>query len=1074
MFRKLVCSVCSGFIVSLAVIALVNGSALGQSLPRPIVQVLTPEGTQDTSLSSGYWMMASGKLGTLDNPIPVPDHIAISLKIGDRVNPQWPPGDSQLNGISIQTVPASENEVSVFLVGGASAKPSLTVRSYATWALNVPKKLVVEVSIGPFPPPDPNSVVKVAVWFKRTTSSSGGGGGNGGGGGGTANSAPVVNAGADQTANFGQQSVVLAGTATDANGDNLTYTWTQVFTQSSGTGAEPEVNILNPSQKNASFEAPSTSHTLTFKLCASDGKATTCDNTQVFVGGSGGGSGGGGNGGGSGDPGQLETVCSDESSINNDPAVANAGPDREVQPGDPVVVNGGGSDPDNTPPQTTIIAGVIVTIEGLSFQWEVINGAGLPISLQNATTSSVSFTAPEVDEDTTIVLALTVKDTKGCGTRDHVSITIKSAVTLTADAGSDQTAGKGQKVTLSGSGSDSEGGTLSYLWSQISGKLVGLAFANRASASFNAPSSITEDIELVFQLTVTNGSGKSATDNVTIMISANSAPELTALEDKAVTSGASVELAASATDAEGDELTFSWTQVSGPDVTLENADKAAASFTAPTVEEEEQIVFKVTVSDGTSEVEDTVTVNVRPGTLNALVFPASVDTGNPFFENTSVGVAVLNSNSSANNISISNLKPNGESSPGGNGPIELSGKGQSAWVTSQFVEDPEIAALLVQGDAGPIQGFFMVFDNNLNRMDGIGGKLVESEEFYFPLARQGEDETTLFFIFNPGDVPAEDVKLQWLAADGTLLKEVTDQLEAGGMIKGSLDQIFGSLEGAQAGPQTFQSETPSSDGYVKITGDVPLKGFQFLGTASDYTSLTAQVGMLVRKLLVPHFFIDGRGGDTEIRLLNTGENAASVKLQAFNDNADSVGTDEFEVEPGKLFVGSLKERLGLQVGESEVIQGHVRLEISGGTAGAFTEPAMLIGAVSFSGNSGNFKSMLPMIEEGRLESLFLHVAQSEEVDVFTGFALLNMEAVPANVKIEVFNTDGELTAENTFLVGAKNRLVGLLNELLDDPAFSQVGGHIRVTSDQPVVTFALFGDFQSKFLSAIEGQTPEE
>ena len=49
--------------------------------------------------------------------------------------------------------------------------------------------------------------------------------------------------------------------------------------------------------------------------------------------------------------------------------------------------------------------------------------------------------------------------------------------------------------------------------------------------------------------------------------------------------------------------------------------------------------------------------------------------------------------------------------------------------------------------------------------------------------------------------------------------------------------------------------------------------------------------------------------------------------------------------------------------------------------------------------------------------------------------------------------------------------------LLDGPeffgsGFDQAKGHVRVISNEPVVSFALFGSFGSEFLSAIEGQKP--
>jgi hypothetical protein len=93
------------------------------------------------------------------------------------------------------------------------------------------------------------------------------------------NSAPVVNAGADQTVN--ESTVVeLAGGATDANNDPLTYSWTQT----SGT----TVTLNNSTARIAGFTAPQVSagapEDLIFRLSVSDGAgATTSDDTIVTV-----------------------------------------------------------------------------------------------------------------------------------------------------------------------------------------------------------------------------------------------------------------------------------------------------------------------------------------------------------------------------------------------------------------------------------------------------------------------------------------------------------------------------------------------------------------------------------------------------------------------------------------------------------------------------------------------------------------------------------------------------------------------------------------------------------------------
>ncbi len=68
--------------------------------------------------------------------------------------------------------------------------------------------------------------------------------------------------------------------------------------------------------------------------------------------------------------------------------------------------------------------------------------------------------------------------------------------------------------------------------------------------------------------------------------------------------------ASGTTDPEGDELTFQWSQVSGPLAFLEDATLAIARFVAPAVVDPERLVFSLQVSDGTHTVNALATVDV--------------------------------------------------------------------------------------------------------------------------------------------------------------------------------------------------------------------------------------------------------------------------------------------------------------------------------------------------------------------------------------------------------------------------------------------------------------------------------
>ncbi|MCC6556279.1 MAG: M36 family metallopeptidase [Polyangiaceae bacterium] len=84
--------------------------------------------------------------------------------------------------------------------------------------------------------------------------------------------------------------------------------------------------------------------------------------------------------------------------------------------------------------------------------------------------------------------------------------------------------------------------------------------------------------------------------------------------DQTVFSGDAVSLDASgSSDPDGDALTFAWTQVAGPSVTLSDATSATPGFTAPVVDADTTITMQVQVTDGQGASSDQVSVLVRPG-----------------------------------------------------------------------------------------------------------------------------------------------------------------------------------------------------------------------------------------------------------------------------------------------------------------------------------------------------------------------------------------------------------------------------------------------------------------------------
>ncbi len=283
------------------------------------------------------------------------------------------------------------------------------------------------------------------------------------------NSPPVADAGPDQVAVEGA-TVTLDGSGSfDPDGGIAAYRWEQI--------SGPAVTLSNPDGINPTFTAPAVDVSgVAFRLTVEDrGGLTDTDETLVTV---------------------------------NAAAapVADAGPDRTVDKGETVRLDGtGSSDAD----------GAIV-----SYRWTQTSGA--PAALSNAGAADPTFVAPNVGTDGDLLtFTLAVTDNNGLTASDTVEVRVNWVnLAPIAAAGDDLAVTEGETVTLDGAGSrDPDGGILSYQWVQKAGPTVPLSDPEGKTPTFVAPD--VDVLGLIFELTVTDKGGLSDTDEVHVAVNDN-------------------------------------------------------------------------------------------------------------------------------------------------------------------------------------------------------------------------------------------------------------------------------------------------------------------------------------------------------------------------------------------------------------------------------------------------------------------------------------------------------------------------------------------------------------------------
>jgi hypothetical protein len=156
------------------------------------------------------------------------------------------------------------------------------------------------------------------------------------------------------------------------------------------------------------------------------------------------------------------------------------------------------------------------------------------------------------------VLFITVLSACGGGGGTTTPPPTPANVSPTADAGADQSVDEQTVVTLSGSGTDSDGSVTNYSWAQTAGQSVTLTNASSASASFSSPILTTEMI-LTFQLTVTDNDGATTTNATDVIVMpVNVGPTADAGTDQSVDEQTLVTLSGIATDSDGSVASYSW------------------------------------------------------------------------------------------------------------------------------------------------------------------------------------------------------------------------------------------------------------------------------------------------------------------------------------------------------------------------------------------------------------------------------------------------------------------------------------------------------------------------------------
>jgi len=176
---------------------------------------------------------------------------------------------------------------------------------------------------------------------------------------------------------------------------------------------------------------------------------------------------------------------------------------------------------------------------------------------------------------------------------------------------SSMSADENSNVAIIASATDDENDALTYLWQQTSGDAVNITNVDSATLNFVAPNVGTSGSTLSFELTVSDGVSDSVASIDITIENVNQAPTVSILALSAYDEGEIVTITSNVADVDNDNVTYLWSQSTGPNVTLTDVTSSSIIFTAPNVSADADITLSLIVNDGYVDTRDTVTIEVK-------------------------------------------------------------------------------------------------------------------------------------------------------------------------------------------------------------------------------------------------------------------------------------------------------------------------------------------------------------------------------------------------------------------------------------------------------------------------------
>jgi hypothetical protein len=327
------------------------------------------------------------------------------------------------------------------------------------------------------------------------------------------------------------------------------------------------------------------------------------------------------------------------------------------------------------------------------------------------------------------------------------------------------------------------------------------------------------------------------------------------------------------------------------------------------------------------------------------------------------------------------------------------------------------------------------------------------------VAKFGTTTSTEIVLENPGNNAASrvEVSLYSRTPEGVAVRVgyTVKQIPPHGRVRGTLTELF-------------QLPYFANDrSYIEVRADVALKGLEIVKIGDSVAMIPATVlGLEEVKFTAPQFASGGlkygAAFFSSIAMSNSATTDIQVEIKVVDKDGLLIpkGAKPFTktLASHESLAGTADELLGFPNPLIDPERYEGMLIITTDIKGLVVD--LLIGDAQ----EGRYLTSEPLnLKEGTKFGL-THFAQGNfgfpPQAIYTGIALLNLsDRIPANVILEAFSPDGKAIGRAVVVLARGERFAKTIAQPELFPNITQQGaGTIRITSDQPILTWEVFGN----------------